>query len=126
MHPDDLKKVWLCCECGRGFAFNSDVEDHKQQFGHSKMMLYDLQTGHKKSPPVFIRGRTSFDFRLDCMVSKIVIEYEYYPSSDKIRYIDVRYKDKRLKFKVESNTEVMKNIDNYLRKLLTRKISARP
>jgi hypothetical protein len=126
MHPDDLNIVWLCRECGRSFTFNSDVEDHKRQFNHSKMMLCDLQTISKKMPPLFTRGRMSLDFKLSGKVSRVIVEYEYYPSSGEINYVDVRYTDNRLRSMVEGNPDMMKNIDNYLHRLLTRNLSVRP
>ncbi|WP_148681078.1 hypothetical protein [Candidatus Nitrososphaera gargensis] len=118
MHPDDLNVVWLCRECGRSFAFNSDVEDHKRQFGHSKMMLYDLQADTKKAPPILIRGRVSLDFRINGGVSQVIIDYEYYPSNDTLNYVDVRYTNNKLKSKVEGDPTMMRNIDSYLRRLL--------
>ncbi len=67
---------------------------------------------------MFIRGRISLTFKLDKKPSKIIIEYQYYPSDGSIDYVDVRYTDKELQSKVESNPEMMRNIDNYLRKVL--------
>ena len=67
---------------------------------------------------MFIRGRISLAFKLDRKPSKIVVEYQYYPSDGSIEYVDVRFTDKQLQSKVESNPEMMKNIDNYLRKVL--------
>jgi hypothetical protein len=67
---------------------------------------------------LFIRGRISLAFKLDRKPSKIVIEYQYYPSDGSIEYVDVRFTDKQLQSKVESNPALMKNIDNYLRKVL--------
>ena len=67
---------------------------------------------------MFIRGRISFAFKLDRKLSKIIIEYQYYPSDGSIDYVDVRFTDKQLQSKVESNPEMMKNIDNYLRRVL--------
>ena len=67
---------------------------------------------------MFIRGRISLTFKLDKKPSKIIIEYQYYPSDGSIDYVDVRYSEKQLQSKVESNPEMMKNIDNYLRKVL--------
>jgi hypothetical protein len=125
MHPDDLKIVWLCCECGRKLAFNSDVEDHKQQYKHSKMKLCHLQASGALLPALFTRGRMSLGFRFNGKTSRVIVEYEYYPSNDTISYVDVRYTDDKLKFKVESNPSMMKNIDNYLRKLLTQNLSGK-
>ena len=127
MHPDDLSKVWLCYECGRSFTFNSDIEDHKRQFMHSKVLLYDLENDSNESAPeLFMRGRVSLDFRLDNKPSRMIIEYEYYPSSGEINYIDVRYTDSRFKSMVENNPKTMTNIDSYLRKLLIQKLPVRP
>jgi hypothetical protein len=123
MHPDDLKIVWVCHECGRKFVFHSDVEDHKRHFSHSKMMLCDLTRGRKT--PLFIRGRVSLGFWLNGRVSRVIVDYEYYPSSGAIKYIDVRYTDVKLQSVVEGDQQMMKNIDNYLRKLLKPSPSAR-
>jgi hypothetical protein len=117
MHPDDLKTMWLCSECGRKFVFHSDVEDHERQFNHPKMMLCNL-AGLKKAPALFTRGRVSLGFRLNGRVSRVIVEYEYYPASGAIRYKDVRYTDSNLRSMVEGNAGMMKNIDNYLRRLL--------
>jgi hypothetical protein len=127
MHPDDLRKVWLCCECRRTFAFTSDIEDHKRQFKHSKIMLYNLENYSKESPPqLFMRGRVSIDFRLGNEPSRIIVEYEYYPSTSEIKYIDVRYTNSRLKSLVENDPKTMKNIDSYLRKLLIQELPVNP
>jgi hypothetical protein len=87
-------------------------------------MLCDL-AGSRKMPALFIRGRISFGFRLDGRASRVIVEYEYYPSSGAIKYIDVRYTDSKLQSLVEGNPGMMKNIDNYLRKLLKPSPSAR-
>ncbi|MFL6511259.1 MAG: hypothetical protein ACJ700_08745 [Nitrososphaera sp.] len=72
----------------------------------------------KKSPSLFIRGRMSLIFRLNHKPSKIIIDYQFYPSSGSIDYVDVRYTDRELKSKVETNPEMMRNIDSYLRRVL--------
>jgi hypothetical protein len=117
MHPDDLKTMWLCHECGRKFVFHSDVEDHQRHFNHSKMMMYDIAVS-RKAPAPFSRGRIALGFRLAGRVSRVIVEYEYYPASGAIRYKDVRYTDSNLRSMVEGNAGMMKNIDNYLRRLL--------
>ena len=108
----------MCCECRRNFLFHSDVEDHKKEFNHSKVVLRTIPE-RRKPPALFIRGRTSLNFKFDGKPSKVVIEYQYYPSNGSIDYVDVRYTDKLLQSKVEGNPEMMKNIDNYLRKILS-------
>jgi hypothetical protein len=120
MHPEDLKTVWLCCECRRNFLFHSDVEDHKRHFNHLKVMLCNISEG-ARSPILFIRGRSSISFKLNSKTSKIVIEYEYYPSTGAIDYVNVLYTDKKLQSKIEGDPEMMKNIDNYLRKVLNKR-----
>lgn len=125
MHPEDLKTVWLCSECRRNFLFHSDVEDHKRQFNHSKVMLCDISET-ARSPTLFMRGRISIGFKLNSSkTSKIVIEYQYYPSTGAIKYVNVLYGDEKLQSKIESDPEMMKNIDNYLRKILNKR-SASP
>jgi len=68
----------------------------------------------------------SLRFSLNGKMSRIIVEYEYYPSSGAINYVDVMYTDSKLKSTVEDDPEMMRNIDNYLRKLLTKNISAWP
>jgi hypothetical protein len=60
----------------------------------------------------------SLGFRLNGRVSRVIVEYEYYPSSGSIHYVDVRYTDSKLKSMMEANADMMKNVDDYLRKLL--------
>jgi hypothetical protein len=122
MHPDDLNTMWLCCECGRRFVFHSDVKDHENHMNHSRMMLYDLSG--KKAPVPLTRGQAALGFRLNGRVSRVIVEYEYYPSSGVIRYIDVQYTDSKLQSMIEGDAGKMKNIDNYLRRLLKPRQSA--
>jgi hypothetical protein len=120
MHPEDLKTVWLCCECRRNFLFHTDVEDHQRQFNHSKVMLSNIsETG--RSPVLFMRGRISIGFKLNSKKSSIVIEYQYYPSTGDIQYVNVVFTDKELQSKIEGDAEMMKNIDHYLRKVLSKR-----
>ena len=125
MHPEDLKTVWLCCECRRNFLFHSDVEDHRKQFNHSKVMVCNISET-ARSPTMFIRGRISIGFKLNSKTSKIVIEYQYYPSTDTIQYVNVVYSDEKLQSKIECDPEMMKNIDNYLRKVLNKRSTSAP
>lgn len=125
MHPEDLKTVWLCCECRRNFLFHSDVEDHKKQFNHSKVMLYNISET-ARSPTMFIRGRISIGFKFNSKISKIVIEYQYYPSTSTIEYVNVIYSDEKLQSKIERDPEMMKYIDNYLRKILNKGADSLP
>jgi hypothetical protein len=126
MHPEDLKTVWLCCECRRNFLFHSDVEDHQRQFNHSKVMLSNISET-ARSPVLFMRGRISIGFKLNSSKpSRIVIEYQYYPSTGTIQYVDVLYSDEKLRSKIEGDPEMMKNIDNYLRKVLNKRSASLP
>lgn len=120
MHPEDLKTVWLCCECRRNFLFHSDVEDHKRQFNHSKVMLCNISETARSST-LFIRGRISIGFKFNSKTSRIIIEYQYYPSTGAIQYVNVLFSDEKLQSKIEGDPEMMKNIDNYLRKLLNKR-----
>jgi hypothetical protein len=125
MHPEDLKTVWLCCECRRNFLFHSDVEDHRRQFNHSKVILCNIsQTA--RSPMLFIRGRVSIGFKFNNNKSRVVIEYQYYPSTGTIQYVNVVYSDEELQSKIESDPEMMKNIDNYLRRVLNKRSGSFP
>jgi hypothetical protein len=80
-------------------------------------MLYNIPES-AKSPTLFVRGRISIGFKLNGKTSKVIIEYQYYPSTGAIDYVDVRYTDRKLQSKVECDPQMMKKIDNYLRKVL--------
>jgi hypothetical protein len=116
MHPEDLKTIWVCRECGRNFIFNSDVEDHKKQFNHSCMTQFDFKKG-KKVPVKFTSGKASLGFKVDGKFAKVIIEYRYYASDDSISYVDVIYTNPKLQSLIEGNIHMMRNIDNYIRKI---------
>jgi hypothetical protein len=120
MHQDDLKTIWQCRDCGRNFIFHSDVEHHKAEFNHLEMTLSDFSSG-KRAPARFTRGHAALGFRLDGRKARLTIEYKYYPSTDAISYIDVSYTDSKMQSIVESDPQMMKNIDSYLRKFLRQK-----
>ena len=125
MHPEDLKTLWLCCECSRNFLFHSDVEDHKRQFNHSEVMLCNISET-ERSNTLFIRGRISISFKFNKKTSQVTIEYQYYPSTGAIQYINVLYSDEKLQSKIEGDPDMMKNIDNYLRRVLNKRSASLP
>lgn len=57
MHPDDLRVVWRCHDCGRSFVFNSDADDHVREFDH-KMETLEI-TSKKIRPSGSIHGQRS-------------------------------------------------------------------
>ncbi len=116
MHPEDLKTIWVCRDCGRNFIFNSDVEDHKTQFNHPCMNLFDFRNG-KKLPAKFTSGKVLLGFKVDGKSAKVIIEYRYYLSNDSISYVDVRYTDPKLQSMIEGDIQMMRNIDDYIRKI---------
>ncbi|HEX2556793.1 MAG TPA: hypothetical protein VHK86_00590, partial [Nitrososphaera sp.] len=61
--------------------------------------------------------KASLGFKVEGRMAIAIIEYKYYPSSDSINYTDVKYTDDRLKSMIEGNPQMMRNIDNYIRKL---------
>lgn len=117
MHPDDLKTMWLCCECSQNFLFHSDVEEHRREFNHPRVMLCNLSET-TRSPVIFVRGTISLGFKLTGKKSTVIIDYQYYLSTGAIDYVDVRYSDRDFQSKVESDSELMQKIDNYLRRIL--------
>jgi hypothetical protein len=55
-----------------------------------------------------------------------MIEYQYYPSTGVIQYINVLYSDEKLQSKIEGDPDMMKNIDNYLRRVLNKRSASLP
>lgn len=116
MHPDDLKTIWQCSECGRGFIYHSDVVDHELEYHHLKIISRDLHTSTVAS--IFIRRKLSIRFKIEGRIATLTIDCKYYPSRQAIVYADVRYSSKKLQATIEGKPSMMRNIDNYLRKLL--------
>jgi hypothetical protein len=79
------------------------------------MMQYDF-AAEKKEPAKFTSGKVALAFKIDGRVAKVNIEYKYYPSDDSVSYADVRYSDAQLQSMIEGNIEMMRNIDNYIRR----------
>jgi hypothetical protein len=113
VHEDDLKTVWQCHECGRNFIYYSDVEDHRRAFNHSKVVSKDLGKNAE-----FVRDQAAFTFKVGGKPARIIIEFKYYPSTDALTYVDVKYTDAGLQSFVEGDPKMMRNIDNLLRKHL--------
>ena len=65
----------------------------------------------------------SLNFRVGGRLSQVTVEYEYYPLSGAINYVDVRYSDDALRSMVEEDPAMMKNIDNLIRRNLNQKLS---
>jgi hypothetical protein len=42
---DDLNNVWVCTNCKASFMFSSDVDDHKEQTGHTEITQINLENG---------------------------------------------------------------------------------
>ncbi len=84
-------------------------------------MLCNISDAASRPSMLFVRGRISMSFKLNNKASRIVIEYQYYPSTGNIQYVNVVYSDEKLQSKIESDPEMMKNIDNYLRKILNKR-----
>jgi hypothetical protein len=121
VHEDDLKTVWQCHECGRNFIYHSDVEDHMKAFNHSRVTSKDLSKNAE-----FIRDQAAFTFKVDGRPARVIIEFKYYPSTDALVYVDVRYTDDKLQSFVEDDPKMMRNIDNLLRKHLQSSRASRP
>jgi hypothetical protein len=115
MHPDDLKTVWECRQCGRRFLYESDATGHSSEFGHLNLISKDLT--RRPADAVFVRKNISLTFRFDGAKAKVHIDFKYYPSIELIEYSSVSYTDERLKDKIERNAEMMSNIDNYIRNI---------
>jgi hypothetical protein len=81
------------------------------------MTLYDFPDKKRPLPARFVQGKTKLNFKVDGQIGTIMIEYKYYPSKDSISYIDVSYTDKRLQSMIESDPEMIRRIDSYIRRL---------
>lgn len=47
MRHDDLTAFWVCKSCLTGFAFATDLLNHKQNRGHTIFSMIDLETYDK-------------------------------------------------------------------------------
>ena len=115
MHPDDLKTIWECYECGRKFFYHSDISGHVKESGHSKVVSKDAT--RRKSDAVFIRKNISLSFKVEGRTAKLLVECKYYPATEAIVYTSVNYSDKRLQRMIEGKPDMMSKVDSYLKQL---------
>ncbi len=115
MHPDDLKTIWECHECGRKFFYHSDIANHSREYHHSRVVSKDYS--RRKAGAEFLRRNVSLSFRIVGRTEKLQIECKYYPAAESIEYTSVSYSDKKLQEMIEGKAEMMNKIDRYLRQL---------
>jgi hypothetical protein len=119
LHPDDLKTIWECHDCGRKFFYHSDMLGHIRDFRHSKVISRDYAKRTRGS--VFIRKTVALWFNVDGKRAKLEIECKYYPSTESIVYVNVNYSNKKLQGVIEDKPEMMSRVDRYLRQLFRSK-----
>lgn len=120
MHPDDLKVIWQCKDCGRGFLFHSDMVAHENESRHRRIATMNMPSSATGRLQEFYDGNLVLDFRIAGTLAKMLIRYRHFPSLDRVVYRDVEYSDKRLKDMVETQPVLMAKIDSFLRNKLMR------
>lgn len=117
MHPDDLRVVWRCHDCGRSFVFNSDADDHVREFDH-KMETLEITSKKSGRLEAFTDSEASIVFKIDDRRVAMKVRYRYYPRTGAISYADVIYSEVGLRERVENDDGMMRMIDDYLRSLV--------
>lgn len=115
MHPDDLRTIWECRECGRKFFYHSDIAGHVRDSGHSRVVSKDAT--RRKNDAVFVRRTVSLSFKVEGRKAKLQVECKYYPATQSIVYTNVNYSDKKLQKIIEGKPEMMSKVDSYLKQL---------
>jgi hypothetical protein len=115
LHPDDLKTIWECHECGRRFFYHSDIANHYREYRHSRVTSRDYS--RKRRGAEFQRKSVSLSFRVDGQNEQLLVECKYYPAAQSIVYTSVSYSNKRLQEMIEGRPEMMNKVDKYLRQL---------
>jgi hypothetical protein len=115
MHPDDLRTIWECHDCGRKFFYHSDIASHVRELGHWKVISRDYS--RKKRDAVFVRRAISLSFKIGTHKAKLAVECKYYPSTESIVYTNINYSTKALEKMIERNPGMMSKVDQYLRQL---------
>lgn len=57
----------------------------------------------------------SFKDNNEILSAFITLEYTYNTRSGSIKYVDIKYSDRRLEKHIEQNPNVIRNVDSYLR-----------
>jgi hypothetical protein len=60
----------------------------------------------------------SFKDNNEILSAFITLEYLYNTQSGSIKYVDIKYSDRRLEKHIEQNPNVIRNVDSYLRNKL--------
>ena len=66
---------------------------------------------------VFLKCKLNGEIR----TGSITLDYEYDPEQNTLYYHEVRYSDSYLEAHVESNPQVLKNVDSYVRNRLLKR-----
>ena len=125
MHPDDLKTIWECRECGRRFFYHSDVANHVKESRHLDMVSRDLHA-RRAEDSVFLRRNVSLTFRLDNRPARVEIDCKFYPSTESLVYTSVSYTSEKLQRMIEGSEEMMNKVDRYIRNLFQAQLSQDP
>lgn len=76
-------------------------------------------------PASFVYGQVSLEFQLDgasnAKKAKATVRYRYYAQENKVEYISIDYTDPKLKEKIEGDPVMKEKINEYVRRLLSKR-----
>lgn len=73
-------------------------------------------------PASFVYGQVSLEFQVKAgRKARAIVRYRYYAQENRVEYISIDYTDSKLKEKVEGDPAIREKINEYVRKLLSKR-----
>ncbi|MEO9295645.1 MAG: hypothetical protein ABI347_08610 [Nitrososphaera sp.] len=72
-------------------------------------------------PASFVYGQVTVDFKVRGKVEKATFKYKYYSESNSVEYVAVECSDPALREKMRDDPAVRRQVDEYVRKQLSKR-----
>lgn len=72
-------------------------------------------------PASFVYGQVSLDFKVAGRIEKATFKYKYHNESNSVEYVAIECSDPSLKEKVEQSPAMRRQVDEYVRKQLSKR-----
>ncbi len=76
-------------------------------------------------PASYVYGQVSLEFQMDdtsnTKKAKVTVRYRYYAHENRVEYVSIEYTDPKLKEKVEGDPAIKEKINEYVKRMLSKR-----
>ncbi|AIF82096.1 hypothetical protein NTE_00012 [Candidatus Nitrososphaera evergladensis SR1] len=73
-------------------------------------------------PASFVYGQVALEFQVESnRKAKAIVRYRYYAQENRVEYVSIDYTDPKLKEKVEGDPAMREKINEYVRRMLSKR-----